>query len=125
MDLGDLDSGSNWETLASESANGSIGNMSPSRQRHALWLALRGTPKVFQESLEGHRKNCVGQYRLINNSDWRRKGRCYRSLMAAHSKTSAFNTHLGSVTLLQYVQPTEQIPGPDILSGINYLSLLG
>ena len=44
LDLGDLDSGSNWETLASESANGSIGNMSPSRQRHALWLPLRGTP---------------------------------------------------------------------------------
>ena len=44
LDLGDLDSGSNGETLASESANGSIGNMSPSRQRHALWLPLRGTP---------------------------------------------------------------------------------
>ena len=59
LDLGDLDSGSNWETLASESANGSIGNMSPSRQRHALWLALRGTPKFFsRESGRSQKKLC-------------------------------------------------------------------
>ena len=79
------------------------------------------TQVFFQESLEGHRKDCVRQYWLVNNSDWRRKERCYRSWMAPHSKPSALNNNLGSVlvTLLQYVQPTEQIPGPDILSGIS------
>ena len=112
--------GSWWFGFRKQLGDSSIGFSKRKHwQRHALWLALRGTPKVFQESLEGHRKNCVGQYRLINNSDWRRKGRCYRIWMAAHSKTSALNKNLGSVTLLQYVQPTEQIPGPDILSGIS------
>ena len=90
--------GSWWFGFRKQLGDSSIGISKRKHwQRHALWLALRGTPKVFQESLEGHRKNCVGQYRLINNSDWRRKGRCYRSWMAAHSKTSALNKYLGSV----------------------------